>query len=76
MTMKQFIKHLENLLGSVTFDYHGNSCGVDPINKNHYDIWYGDILVTVESIAELLKSDIFDGKTIVDIFSEIENVDY
>lgn len=76
MTMKQFIKHLENLIGSVTFDYHGNSCGVDPINKNHYDVWCGDEIEIAKSIDDVLTIDIFEGKPLIDIFDECVDFDY
>ncbi len=76
MTMKQFIKHLENLIGSVTFDYHGYSCGVDPINKNHYDVWCGDEIEIAKSIDDVLTIDIFEGKPLIDIFDECVDFDY
>ena len=76
MTLKQFKNHLEQLIGAVLFDYKGYSCGVDPISRKHYDVWCGDEIVTAQSIDDVLTTDIFEGKPLVDIFEECVDFDY
>ncbi len=76
MKLKQFKNHLEHLTGAILFDYRGHSCGVDPISKNHYDVWCGDDVEIAKSIDDVLKIDIFEGKPLIDIFDECVDFDY
>lgn len=76
MTLKQFKNHLEQLIGAVLFDYKGYSCGVDPISKTEYHIWCGDEIAIAQSVDDVLSTNIFDGKPLIDIFEECEDFDY
>ncbi len=55
-----------------TFDYKNKHGGVDPFNDTEFDMWYGDTLITVCSIDEVMNTPIFDGKSLTDIVDEID----
>lgn len=76
MTLKHFKNHLNQLIGAILFDYKGHSCGVDPISKTKYHIWCSDEISTVQSIDDVLTTDIFEGKPLIDIFEECVDFDY
>ena len=76
MTLDLFEHHISNLIGSVQFDYNGYSCGVDPIGHTRYDVWYGNTVVTVTSVDDVLCTTIFNGKTLLDIWDDLTEFDY
>ena len=76
MTLSQFKKYLDHLVGCVSFDYNGYSCGVDPIGRARYDVWYGNTVVSVTSVDEVLNIKIFDGKSLIDIWDDLTEFDY
>lgn len=76
MTIDDLKKHIESLVGVVEFEYNGITCGIDPINRSHYDIWYGEEYLKAKSIDEVMSAKIFDNKSLVEIFSSIRNIDY
>lgn len=76
MTLSQFREHMDHLVGCVNFTYNGHSCGVDPFDRNNYDVWYGDDCVTVHSVEDILTVKIFDGKTLSEVWDDITECDY
>lgn len=76
MTLDLFEHHIANLIGCVQFDYNGYSCGVDPIGHTGYDVWYGNTVVTVTSVEDVLCTTIFNGKTLLDIWDDLTQFDY
>lgn len=56
----------------VLFEYKGKSCGVDPLTKNLFNIWFGNELISAYSIEEVMGLIFFDGKSLNDIAEEIE----
>jgi len=75
-TLAQFRFHLDNLVGCIQFDYNGYSCGVDPIGRARYDVWYGNTDVTVTSVDDVLCTTIFNGKTLQDIWDDLTEFNY
>ena len=64
----------------VTWTYKGQNCGIDPfwsINDDtyHYDMWYGDDLTGFSDTNGLLTAAFFDGKTIIEILSDVVDLD-
>lgn len=76
MTILELKNHLTNLIGHVTFEYNGHSCGIDPLSINKFDIWYGDDEATVDSIEKVLGEKLFDGKSLKDIWDDVTNLDF
>lgn len=76
MTLDLFEHHISNLISCVQFDYNGYSCGVDPIGYTRYDVWYGNTVVTVTSVEDILCTTIFNGKTLLDIWDDLTEFDY
>lgn len=64
-----------SLFTHVLFDYKGIHCGVDPFSAHEFDVWYGDKYETMKSIEEVMNKPFFDGKSLSEISSEIENVE-
>lgn len=76
MTITEVNAYLANLTGHVTFDYNGYSCGIDPTTSNEFDLWCGSDETTVHSIDEVMTTKFFDGKSLKDIWDDIENLDF
>lgn len=76
MTILQFEDHMKNLVGCVCFSYNGYSCGVDPVGRMKYDIWYGNTAVTVDSVDAIMNTKIFNGKSLLDIWDDLTEFDY
>lgn len=76
MTISEVKKYLSDLIGHITFEYNGYSCGVDPITLNSFDMWYGDNVITVDSIDEVINNNFFDGKSLKDIFDDITELEF
>lgn len=76
MTISEVKKYLSNLIGHITFEYNGYSCGVDPITLNSFDMWYGDNVITVDSIDQVINNNFFDGKSLKDIFDDIIELEF
>lgn len=66
---------LDEMRTHVLFDYKNISCGIDPLSKNKYDLWYGDKSYTAKSVDEALDMKIFDGNSINQISDKIENLE-
>ena len=76
MTNLNIERHLKDLIGCVTFEYNGYSCGVDPLAHNDFDMWYGNNEIKTQSIDEVMKIKFFDGKALEDIVDDITDIDY
>ena len=76
MTISEVKKYLSDLIGHITFEYNSYSCGVDPITLNSFDMWYGDNVITVNSIDEVINNNFFDGKSLKDIFDDITELEF
>lgn len=76
MTLSQFKNHIDHLAGCVNFVYNGYSCGIDPMGRTEYDMWYGDNVTTVDSVEEVLNVKFFDGKSLTDIWGDVTELDY
>ena len=76
MTLLDLKQHLTSLIGHVTFGYNGCSCGIDPLAADEFDMWYGDNDIVCDSIESVMENELFDGKTLKDIWDEIADLDY
>ena len=75
MTLNELKEYIGSLTSHVLFDYNGKNCGIDPINRTHFDMWYGDDAVTMHRIDDVFITPFFDGKSLDDIFDEISNLE-
>lgn len=76
MKLTDLKSRISSLIGFVGFDYDGTSCGIDPINANHFEMWCGDNAITAKSIDEVMNIKLFKGKSLTEIFNQITNIDY
>ena len=76
MSISELRDFLDTLTSHITFEYNGLSCGIDPLSRKEYDMWYGDNTITVESLDEVFNTEFFDGKTIIDIWDDVSEVEY
>lgn len=72
MNADQIRSRIDELASHFTFYYLGKYGGVDPINRKHFDLWYGDDAITVHSLDEVMNIAFFDGKALKDITDQIE----
>lgn len=76
MSIHDVKKYISDLTSHVLFDFNGKQCGVDPLSQNEFDVWYGDKIETVQSVDAVFSTPMFDGKSLTEIFNDIENLDY
>lgn len=76
MTNDQIRKRIDEKASHFTFLYNGVSCGVDPYSDKEYDIWYGDKIITVDSIEEVMNNPFFGGKSLTAISRNIQIQDF
>ena len=67
--LKEF---LEDMISHVTFEFNGKPCGIDPISRDNYEMWYGNDLKTAKSIDEVMSVKFFNGESINDIADNVE----
>lgn len=72
MTPDKIKNRLLEFCTLIGFDYKGKRGGVDPFNPHEFDIFYGDEMLTVSSIEEVMTTPLFDGKSLNDIYNDIE----
>ena len=76
MTIQELKVHLTNLVGHVTFIYNGFSCGIDPLAKDLFEVWCGDDAFSVSSVDEVLNDELFDGRSLTDIWDDVTDLDF
>lgn len=76
MTINQFIKHIENLVGCVCFEYRSKPCGIDPLSRNKYEMWYGKECFTASTVDEVMTVKFYDGKSLTAIWDDITDLEY
>ncbi|MFV0344218.1 MAG: hypothetical protein ACK5JH_15250 [Anaerocolumna sp.] len=74
------IKELHEILidsfSHVTFTYNGKRCGIDPMAKDDFDVWYGEDLAKAHNIEEISSQRIYNGKSLEEIITEVTDFDY
>ena len=76
MTISMIKKHLKDLVGCITFEYNGYSCGVDPLAHDDFDLWYGKEEYKAHSIDEVMKTKFFNGEALEDIVDDLIDMEY
>jgi hypothetical protein len=76
MSISDLKYKISSLAGFVGFNYNNSQCGVDPINQNHFEMWCGDNYIVAQSIDEVMTAKIFNGKSLIEIFDKITNLDF
>lgn len=76
MTIAQVKDYLAKLTSHITFEYNGQSCGIDPLSKHEFNMWYGSDEMTVNSIDKVMNANFFDGKSLEEIWDEITELEY
>ena len=73
MTVKQIIDTIsfDGDASHLVFDYNGKACGVDPLSRDHFDMWYGDSDTVAHTLDEVLSVPLFGGKTLAEIAHKI-----
>lgn len=73
-TLLKVKNYISNLMGHVTFDYNGYSCGIDPLSLDSFDMWYGDKETTVDSVKKAFTIKFFDGKSLTEIWDDVTEI--
>ncbi len=76
MKITEFKNRVSSLISFIGFEYEGKSCGIDPINKSHFEMWCGDNYIVAKSIDEVMNTKIFNGHSLSEIYPQITNLDY
>ncbi len=76
MTITEVENYLSNLTSHVTFELGGVSCGIDPLSRNKFEMWYGSDDITANSIDEVMNMNFFDGKPLKEIWNDITGLEY
>ena len=76
MTFLEAKNYLAELTSHITFNYKGKLCGIDPLSRTEFDMWYGSEEITVNSIDEVTTVKFFDNCTLFDIWNDIDELEY
>jgi hypothetical protein len=76
MSIDDFMERVESLVSYIGFEYKDIVCGIDPLSRSHFDMWYGDEYYKAESIDDVMNYPLFDGKPLTEIFEEITDLEY
>lgn len=76
MEIDEFRNRVYSLVSFIGFEFRGLPCGIDPININHFEMWCGENFAVAKSIDEVMNIKLFEGNSILEIYSEIRNIDY
>ena len=76
MNMNEFKKHINSLTSHILFNFNDKDCGVDPLSRNNFEVWYGEELRTVQNVDEVMAVPIFNGQSLTQVFDKIKNIDY
>lgn len=75
MKKEKFKKFLKNAYLEISFDYKEKSTLLQPRGSGHYDLIINDELIDSGlTFDELISTHFYDGKTILDICEEIEDL--
>lgn len=74
-TAEMIQNRVEEMCTHILFDYNGKACGIDPFSRSEIDIWYGDKGYTAKNITEVMTYPLFDGKPLVEIAEDIEDLE-
>ncbi len=69
---QEIYDYLKKLSCHVLFVYNGKNCGIDPLSHTEFDVWYGEKSGTFTAIDDVFNNPFFDGKTLAEIFNDIE----
>ena len=61
---------IDEMAGAFLFTYNGRNCGVDPISRTHFEMWYGEEDMIAKSIDEVMTAPLFGGKCLNEIASD------
>lgn len=76
MNAQQIRGRLDELASHLTFTYKGESCGIDPMNRTHFNMWSGENEMVAKSLDEVMESAFFDGKSLAEIAEQITITDW
>lgn len=71
MTKNELKEIIASLLDDVLFDYYGKHVCINPWSASKYVVGYGDTVKTYSSIEMLMEDELYDGKSLNKIASEI-----
>lgn len=67
---------LLEICSHMTFEYRGMACGIDPLNRNCFDVWCGEKVATLSSIDEVTNTKFFMGKSLAEISGVVDFIDW
>ena len=76
MSITELKNYIAKLTSHVMFDYKGFACGIDPLFRDKFVMWYGDNEMTAKSVDEVLNAKFFDGKSLTDIWNDVTELEY
>lgn len=71
MIAKEIKDRLDEMASHILFEYKGKNCGVDPLSRTHYEMWYGDADMVAASLDEVMTTPFFGGKSLEEIAEDI-----
>lgn len=76
MTLAEAREYIVNLTSHVLFDYKGKNCGIDPLSRNKFEMWYGQECFTASTVDEVMTVKFYDGKSLTAIWDDITDLEY
>lgn len=76
MTIKEVKNYLASLTSHIMFEYNGKPCGIDPLSRNKFNMWYGTEGISASSIDDVMTAKIFDNLSLEDIWGNITALEF
>ena len=62
---------IDEMCTHILFEFNGKDCGIDPLSKEHIDMWCGQLMMTAKGIDEAMAAPFFDGKSLRELAGTI-----
>lgn len=74
MNAAQLKNSISQCISDFTFVYNGKKCGIEvEVSKSKpiFTMWFGDRWIDLFDVEDVMKTPLFDGKSLSDICTEV-----
>lgn len=76
MKKEEFVAFIESHAGLISFTYLGKDGDIDPFSDILYGLFYDGQQIEVHSLDEVMNAPFYAGKSLDEIFDQLENIEY
>ncbi|MBM6762141.1 hypothetical protein [Megamonas hypermegale] len=69
--MSDIKNRINELCNAFVFEYNNKLCGIDPLNRNKFNMWYGENdVMTAKNIDEVMQTPFFNGMSLTNLIEK------